>query len=82
MDSTVSRTRPMTILALAGQYEIQNRLRTLSWRRFYKAGVYQMGELHARSWITFWCSGAQQFAMPSGMVAGSSQRTPASAQMR
>ena len=38
-------------------------------------GVYQMGEVQARSWMVFGTSGSQQAASAPGWLAGSSQET-------
>ena len=40
-------------------------------------GLYQMGDVQARSCMLGRCSSEQQAASRSGIVAGSSQRTPA-----
>ena len=41
-------------------------------------GVYQMGEVQARSWMTGSCPGLQQASKPDVIVDGSLQFTPAS----
>jgi hypothetical protein len=43
-------------------------------------GVYQIGEVQARSWITGWWVSAQQPSSPSGTELGSSQSTAAALQ--
>ena len=44
-------------------------------------GVYQMGDVQARSWTTGTCAGLQHPSKPAVMVEGSSQETPESAQI-
>ena len=73
------RVREAVLARIHAQYEDVAFTRETDHRTSSCDGVYQMGDVQARSWIVRGTSGSQQASMPSGARAPAPQTTPAAA---